>query len=230
MPKPKKMRYDSQAILRLAPDLENDAINTQKKREEAGDVLNAFDHSKAKSRIFRGAQVNGLPIEYRQATSRIFIIAHGDENSTFIADAENGGNKWSPEALYLLLKAWMSDAGYLPTRVQRISLLTCNSGGNRGNTSIAGSGASQAGFTVRPEQSFAYKFARIAGCLTADVTARTDVMIGGSQTNNGVFVTAYQTVGMDNRRHKEGDKFVFTTVAGSTPTAPQDPTFHATWK
>jgi hypothetical protein len=226
--KPKQMRYDSQAILVLAADLSPDAKDLQQKREQAGDTQNAFDFSQTKSRIFELAQITTLPPEYRQATSRLYILAHGNSKSTIIASAQEGGITWSPEQLYTTLKAWMSTPGKLPTRVQRISLLVCYAGGNRGVTPIKGSGSNQSGFTVGPEDSFAYNFACMAGSLTADVTARTHEARGVRTTSNGTFVTAYQTVG--GRHHGEGDKFIFTTVAGSTPKDPKPASITATWK
>jgi len=52
---PKKMQYDSQAILVLAADLMDNAQALQSKREAAGDTKNAFDFGIAKSRIFQRA-------------------------------------------------------------------------------------------------------------------------------------------------------------------------------
>lgn len=230
---PKKMRYDSQAILLLAPDLMPDAQHLQQKREAAGDIKNAFDFNMPKSRIFQHQQITVLPIEYRQNTSRIFVLGHGDPGSTKIFSARNGGQSWDPAQLHAILKAWMTTTGYQPSKVQRISLLMCYGGGNRGgnrgkNAIVAGSGLNQTGFQVKPENSFAHNFARIAGTLTVDVTARTDVGQGSTSTINGQFSTYKQLVA--GRHHGEGDKFVFTTVDGSTPTNPQNPTYQATWK
>jgi hypothetical protein len=223
---PKPTRYDSQAILVLADDLMGNARTLQNKREAAGDLESAFS-SNAKSRIFERVQITTLPLEYRQATSRLIVLGHGDEDSTIIASATTGGLTWTPLQLHELLKAWMSSTGKEPTRVQRISLHMCFGGGNRGTVPVPGSAGKTNQFKVPPSQSFAQKFASMAGCLTVDVTARTEATNMVSTTSNNVFVTAERQVG---GRHKaEGDKFLFTTVAGSTPEKPVDATREAIW-
>lgn len=224
---PKAMRYDSQAILVLAPDLIDDARDLERKRVAAGDTRNAFDSSLSKSRIFQNPQVNGLPEEFCQPTTRIYVLGHGDARSTVIGSRRQGGSTWTPVQLYNLLRAWMAQPGCVPARVQRISLLMCYGGGNRGNAPVNGSSNDQSAFTVKPTNSFAHEFACIAGALTVDVTARTSTATGGSRTSNGSFVTAYQTVGAAHRHKGEGDKFIFTTMAGSTPARRANPWYQA---
>ncbi|MFT8243736.1 hypothetical protein [Roseomonas sp. BN140053] len=224
---PKKMRYDSQAIVYLADDLWGTANTLQRKRVAAGDTENAFDFDLAKSRIFAYTQITALPLEYRQATSRLIILGHGNEASTFIATATQGGRSFTPEQLYAEVKKWLTASGYKTTRVQRVSLHMCYGGGNRGALPIAGSSNRPGDFTVDPRTSFAYKLARICGDLTVDVTARADETNTVSNSSGNVLVSASRHVG--GRHHAEGDKWRFVTDAASTPENPVNPKVFASY-
>jgi len=158
----------------------------------------------------------------------LIILGHGDPDSTIIASGTSGGLTWMSEQLYTLLYSWLVPAGKMAMRVQRISLHMCYGGGNKGNLATAGSASRTSQFIVPPSKSFAQKFASIAGTLTVDVTARTDTTNMVPTTRGGTFVTAVRNVA--GRHHGEGDKFVFTTVDGSSPTNPREATRHATWK
>jgi len=101
----------------------------------------------------------------------------------------------------------------------------CYGGGNRGQAT----GSDVARFEVHPTNSFAYRFARYAGQLTVDVTARTDVVAGRFAAGiDGNTETFYRTVG--GRRKAEGDKVVFRTSQASTIDNPVNPTMTFSWQ
>ena len=221
---PKHMQYITQAIVLLAQDLTDNADALQNKRIAAGDRQISFDDDPPieKSRIFQGLQITTLDEPYRQPTSRIIVLGHGDIDSTAIMG--DGALQLDGKQFAQRMRGWLTSPGFEPSRVQRISLHMCYGGGRRGAASVAGS-SNAAGFAKSPLNSFAYEFARHAGELTVDVTARTARV---RMNINGP--APFREVGEPDapRRHKkEGDKFIFTTAVGSTYAAPQDPTVRA---
>lgn len=221
---PKHMRYVTQAIVLLAQDLSENADALQSKRVAAEDLQIKFgdDPPIDKSRIFQGLQITTLEEEYRQPTSRIIVLGHGDIDSTAIMG--DGGLQLDGKQFAQRMRGWLTAPGYKPSRVQRISLHMCYGGGRRGTAPVLGS-SNAVGFAKSPVNSFAYEFARHAGELAVDVTARTARV--RMNINSAV---PFREVGEPDapRRHKkEGDKFVFTTASGSTYAAPQNPEVRA---
>lgn len=143
------------------------------------------------------------------ANFRLVIVGHGDPGSTSI-----GNRDISPERLAQVVNVWLSGV-----RISRISLHMCFGGGNRGTAT----GHNSAQFTVRPQSSFAFKFASYCGQLAVDITARTDTVAGFSGGEKGFT----RTVG--GRKSAEGDKLIFTTNVQSTLAAPLDPTMQFVW-
>jgi hypothetical protein len=221
------MQYVSQAIVFIASDLEENARALQMKREAAGDTTVEFEGFDpfAKSIVLQGPLIGTLPWAYRQPESRLIILGHGDEKSTFIATAERGGSTYTPLQFAEVVRGWLgANSNYAPTKVKRISLHMCHGGGNRG--SAEGNTLNRAffeEFTKLPADSFAYKFASMAGELAVDITARTDdVGMREYYNHDGQFATARREIG---GRHKGfGDKFVFVTNPGATIKNPVKPT------
>jgi hypothetical protein len=223
---PKQMQYVSQAIVFIASDLEENARALQMKREAAGDTTVEFADLApvAQSIVLQGPLIGTLPLAYRQPDSRLIILGHGDEDSTFIATAEQGGSTYTPLQFTEVVRGWLgANSGYVPMKVRRISLHMCYGGGNRGNA--RGNTIDRAffeQFTKLPNKSFAYKFASMAGELADDITARTDDVAMSVYSRGDQFETARREVG---GRHKGfGDKFVFVTNPRATIKNPVKPT------
>jgi hypothetical protein len=201
------MAYQAQVVMYLDVDLEPTARHTAHK--PGNKTLSWSLYSGGPDQL-PAAAVQGVV-----ADTRLVIIGHGNPTSTTI------GNRYlTPERLARVVDVWLGG-----TRIKRISLHSCYGGGNRGRAV----GAQVGNFEVHPSNSFAFKFARYAGQLTVDVTARTDVVAGSVKTDDNDNTTSFQRK-VGGRRKAEGDKFVFTTSEASTIANPDDPTMTFTWQ
>lgn len=225
---PDPMQYSTQAIVYIADDLSGNAATLQLKRGLAGDVDEAPADAKSpppRSKIFPAPLVNTLPADYRQATSRLIILGHGDQGSTRICTAVIGGHQYDAQHFARMVRGWLGgDGGGKPSRVKRISLHMCFGGGNRGGAVDSGNLRQfMSQYTVLPTKSFAHDFASRAGELAEEISARTDDTWMFRDTIDGVVVDAGRFVGQPGRHKERGDKFMFLPDPASTVDAPLKP-------
>ncbi|MDI1260680.1 hypothetical protein [Aquabacterium sp.] len=200
------MPYAAQIVKYLDGDLEPTAKHIANK---PGNTTASWGPYSGSSTQSPGGALSGVGADFR-----LVIVGHGDPQSTSI-----GNNNLSAKKLAEVVSIWLGG-----TKIKRISLHMCHGGGNRGSAT----GADVEQFTVRPQNSFAAKFASYCGQLTQDVTARTDSVAGTFTENaNGGTTSFKRTVG---GRHKAlGDKLVFTTNPQSTLNEPKDATRQFVW-
>jgi hypothetical protein len=211
--KPKKMDYDTQAIVYIAADLKDNADTLQGKRVAAGDKTANYGGdigSVEVSAVFHGPLLTKLPIVYCQENSRLIILGHGDEDSTIISTAEDGGLCFTPEQLAGKVDQWLG-----ANRIKRISLHMCYGGGNRGTaTGTEANREFYKGFKVLPNKSFAFTFASMVGGLCESVTARTEGTNMHRTVNSAKVVMNAERL-VDGRHKGFGDKYVFITDGGT---------------
>jgi hypothetical protein len=217
------MSYTTQAIVCLANDLAETANAIHAKREAAGDATGLVNSRNIDRSIVVIGSPHQLAAQYRYSNSRLYIVGHGNPESTHIMGTTSGRRiQWDAVQLAEKIFSWLGDS-----IIARISLHMCFGGGNRsrirgsatrGSTESLESYLSR--FEVDPRNSFAYKLARHC-CLGRTITARTDVVAGTTTSRNGTIIDFSRTVG----GHTTGayDKATFTTVNGARPTNPIDP-------
>ena len=230
------MRYVTQSIVYIAHDLKTNADYLQRKRdaEEKPTLSSKFLGSTIdKSKMFNfsclGPLINPLPDQYCTPKSRLIIIGHGNRESTEImARDPSSHSTLDPKTLAENVSNWLGNR-----KIERISLHMCYGGGNRGNAQ--GSTLNEeflAQFEVRPEESFAWEFAKHAGQFAKEISARTQNVREretsvADGTKDGKFVTAHREVGnkrTGDYRHKGfGDKYVIYTDPSATINDPVPP-------
>jgi hypothetical protein len=209
---PKPMKYDRQGVLCLAADLSDTADSLWGKRAAAGESDKTH---RVNMYGWRGGTATEAAFSDLPLNSRLIILVHGDENST----VANG--RYTPAQLAALVKSLLGGR-----RIQRISLHMCYGGGNKGTAT----GSNSSEFHTSPQDSFAQKFASIAGEFAREVSARTDVVSGLTyrDATTGAITNFQRTVG--DRRKTEGDKLVFTVNSTSTLANPVQATRSFVWK
>jgi hypothetical protein len=191
--------FNKQVIVCLASDLE----------ETARAIANKERSARTSAIMRYGDWTGGMPQQrlsanggdYRLAgsRSRLVIVAHGDENSRCI----NGSAALTGKTLAEFV------AGLVDGPVDRVTLHICCGGGN-----------TDAG--VGPFDSIACEFARHAGGITREVTARTGVVAGTYYPNN---LTGFKRSvgGRQGNARRDDDKVVFEVNPGSSLAAPLPP-------
>jgi hypothetical protein len=224
------MRYITQSIVYIAHDLKTNADYLQRKRdaEEQPTLSSKLLGTVDKSFSCLGPLINPLPVQYCTSKSRLIILGHGNRESTEIARDTSGHSTLDPKTLAENVSNWLGNR-----KIERISLHMCYGGGNRGNAQ--GSTLNEeflAQFEVRPEQSFAWEFAKHAGHLAKEISARTQAISEretrvADGTKDGKFVTAYREVGHKTTGYRYkgfGDKYVIYTDPSATIKDPLPPT------
>lgn len=228
---PGPMQYVTQAIICLDQSLLRAAKATQAKRRLAGDTtVNLGGQVVNKSVLYMSGPLVNLPEEYRQATSRLIIIGHGNPESTHISGSGSGGTDfwWTPTQLARMVMFWLSG-----NVIQTISIRSCYGGGDRGGkhrSSGEDLGRYLGRMTVDPRKSFGYEFA--SRCPNAQqVTARTGVVTTVTSFTGDEDPTALdfedRVTGMTQKvsgvRRGKAYKAIFTPNPHARPDDPKAP-------
>jgi hypothetical protein len=201
------MHYSTSGIICLAGDLRTNALYLQQKRQVVGDAVKTInDIEQAASDL---AFYPELPAVTWYASSRLIILGHGDDASTYIIGT---GIQWDAKELARQVERWLN-----LSKIKRISLHMCFGGGNRG----AAVDTDADKFVVHPSRSFAYRFA--SHCSLAEtVTARTEE-VRMTRLRGELDVVTDITREVGGRHKGDGDKVVFTPQGG-TLEEPVNPT------
>jgi hypothetical protein len=150
------------------------------------------------------------------AESKITVYAHGGEG----ADLGFSLRQINPKNLARLVSAVVQG-----TKVKRVSLLGCFTGGKK----------TFRGVVIGPEGSVGYQFAKYAGNIAATVTARMGrsitenivyshkALLNGTPTSEKKLESAKQTVG--HVWHGQQDKVIFTPNPEANLKKPLNPTW-----
>jgi hypothetical protein len=151
------------------------------------------------------------------AETKLTIIAHGVEDSSCVSN-----RRLTPQNLARMVAALLKK-----TKIKRVSLLACYSGGNK--KPMGFSQALKGTMKVPPDNSFGYKFASHAGGICGSVTGR----MAESQTfadqvrSTGKYINVKHKVGLVSpRHHGQGDKVVFKPDPQSTVAQGKAPTWN----
>jgi hypothetical protein len=236
------MPRNCQAIICLDRDLDNAARATragQRLKGAGGTVQWTKDeqeYNKTAMYLQNFGTQHALPDYYCTTTARLIIIAHGDPASGHIHGDRITGGSWTPEQFAQKVISWLNN-----NVIETISLRICFGGGRRGaaeRTTSTGARTPLQTFVnqmpVKPEDSFAYKFAKNCGYATK-INAFT-----GESTTSYMFTPEYEgeqfSASAESRVTSckelvDGEhrgiyyKIRLFPVRGASPSAPKNPTW-----